>query len=117
MLWGWGKERKRDSQRRKRKKAGKAAETPWHFYHIQEIDCLFLHHSACERQREVGFCKAVGALLASGDKKASWWLCPIFVDLVEVRRVFNRSRLGNLRKLKAGVGGSMVRSEFRLGKV
>lgn len=58
-------------------------------------------HSACERQGEVGFCKVVGVLLASGDKKASWWLCPISVDLVEVRRAFDRSRLGNLRKFKA----------------
>lgn len=43
----------------------------------------------------------VGFLLSSGDKKARWWLCPIFVDLVEVRRAFDRSRLGNPRKLKA----------------
>lgn len=55
----------------------------------------------CERQGEVGFHKAVKVLLASGDKKASWWLCPISVDLVEVRRAFDRSRLGNLRKFRA----------------
>lgn len=98
-------QRKRDSQRRKCKKAGKAAGITRHLYHIQEIDCFFFFlttpHSACERQGDVGFCKAVGFLLASGNKKARWWLCPIFVDLVEVRRAFGRSRLGNLRKFKA----------------
>lgn len=106
---------KRNSQRRKCKKARKAAETPWHFYHIQEIDCLFFFFFFCT-QGDVGFCKAVEVLLASGDKKASWWLCPISVDLVEVRRAFDRSRLGNLRNFKAR-GGSMFLSEFRLGRV